>query len=463
MSSALEAIRQATLETPFEGELWLVGGAVRDELLGIPHEADFDLVLQGSSADLAKFLHKKKVSTIHPVTYERFGTAMVQVQDTQVELVTARSESYEGGSRKPQVEPATLEEDALRRDFTVNTLIRNLHTGELRDPLGRGLEDLKARVLRTPLDPEATFHDDPLRMLRAIRFRWKLGFEPVIGLYGAIKRESPRLKIISGERIRDELIKMLMHPTAADAMAELMDLGLFTQFAEELVPLVGIDQGDYHHLDAWDHSLLTLRGLIHSQGPASNSQPDIVLRLATFLHDIGKSETRSVDDKGRVHFYLHDAVGADIAERFLRRLKFPVDEIDQVKVFIRNHMRLTGTHKLSLPAARRLVRDLGDEVPRLLQLIEADRAAHRPGIRHPDLNQIRETLEKVQRETPQEKLDSPLQGGEIMELLNLEPGPQVGKWKNFLVEQVLEGFIEPGDKEGARSALLRAVAETSAS
>lgn len=457
MHPALEAIRQATEGTPFEGELWLVGGAVRDELLGIPHGADFDIVLQGSSKDLAKFLYKNRISQIHPVTYERFGTAMVQVQDSQIELVTARRESYEAGSRKPQVEPATLEEDALRRDFTVNTLMRNLHSEELKDPLGVGIEDLKAKILKTPLDPEATFHDDPLRMLRAVRFRWKLNFEPARGLYGAIQRESHRLRIISGERIRDELIKMLLQPTGADALQELMTLGLISQFAPEFEQLVGLEQGDYHHLDAWDHSLLVLRGVSRE-----GAQPDLVLRLAALLHDVAKPETHSIDEKGRVHFYGHEEVGAAIADKLLRRLKFPVDQIDTVKLLIRNHMRLTGAEK-RLPAARRLVRDLGDDLPRFLALIEADRAAHKPGIKHPDLKKIRETLEQVQRETPPQTLQSPLEGGEIMELLNLTPGPDVGKWKSFLTDQVLDGLVPPGDKVAAKAALLRAVAETSAS
>ena len=456
MHPALEQIRQATIGTPFEGQLWLVGGAVRDELLGIPHEADFDIVLVGSSEELAKFLYKKKISKIRPVTYERFGTAMIHVLDSQIELVTARRESYESGSRKPQVEPATLEEDALRRDFTVNTLLRNLHTGELKDPLGCGVDDLKKKLLKTPLDPVETFHDDPLRMLRAVRFRWKLGFEPAKGLYGAIKREAHRLKIISGERIRDELTKMLMHPTCADAMAELMDLGLLSQFAPEFEAMVGLEQGDYHHLDGWEHSLEVLRGVAKQPGAT------LELRLAALLHDIAKPETKSIDEKGRVHFFGHDQLGADMADRMLRRLKFSLDEIDRVKVLIRNHMRLTGMSKISMPAARRLVRDLGNDVPVLLDLVQADRAAHKDGIKHPGLDQIRETLEQVQLQTPQQVLESPLQGGEIMELLGLPPGPQVGKWKAFLTEQVLDGFIQPADKEAAKAALLRAVAESSA-
>src|SRR5579862_5904020 len=167
---ALTAIAQATKGTSFEGNLWLVGGAVRDELLGRGNHNDFDIVTRSSSAELARLLFDKGISKIAPVTYERFGTAMVDVHGTKIEIVTARKESYEPESRKPTVEPATLEEDAKRRDFTVNALLRNLHSGELYDPLGTGLADLNAGVLRTPLDPIETFFDDPLRMLRAVRF-----------------------------------------------------------------------------------------------------------------------------------------------------------------------------------------------------------------------------------------------------------------------------------------------------
>lgn len=454
MHPALEAIREATMGTPFEGELWLVGGAVRDELLGLPADQDFDIVLVGSSEDLARLLYDKRVSTIAPVIYERFGTAMVQVRGAQVELVTARKESYESGSRKPQVEPATLEEDARRRDFTVNTLMKNLHSGELLDPLGLGREDLQNRVLRTPLDPEATFHDDPLRMLRAVRFRWKLGFEPAKGLYGAIKRESHRLKIISGERIRDELTKMLSYPTAADALDDLMQLNLLEQFAPELPPMVGVDQGAYHHLDVWEHSLLALRNV---------GTEDLVLSLAALLHDVGKPETRFVDEQGKVRFFGHENIGAEMAERLLRRLKLPVKEIDQVRLLIRNHMRLTAIKDFSATAARRLVRDLGDQLPRLMRLIEADRAAHKPGVDHGDLPAVKALVAKVQAETPAETLESPLSGAEIMELLDVAPGPEVGKWKARLTELVLDGIITPEDKDGARAALLRAVAESSAS
>lgn len=453
MHPALEAIREATVGTPYEGGLWLVGGAVRDELLGIPHGADFDLVLCQPSNALARFLYESRVSSIPPVVYERFGTAMVMVRGTQIELVTARKESYADDSRKPDVQPASLEEDARRRDFTVNTLMRNLHSGELLDPLGRGLADLAARVLRTPLDPEATFHDDPLRMLRAVRFRWKLGFQPDQGLYEAVRREANRLQIISGERIRDEFVKMLLHPTAASAMRELMDLGLMVQFAPEIAPLVGLDQGEHHHLDAWEHSLSVLEDI---------KEPDLVLRLAALLHDVGKAQTRFVDEKGKVRFFGHETVGAKTAEKVLRRLKFSISDIEEVCDLIRNHVRLITAKPLTKPAARRLVRDMGPNLLRLVSLFEADRRAHAEQAQVHDLPAIRAELEKVATQTPAAVLDSPLDGAEIMRLLDIPAGADVGKWKKFLADKVLDGDLAPGDKDAGRSILLDAVAQTSA-
>jgi poly(A) polymerase len=440
MHPALTAIAEAVKGTPFEGDLWLVGGAVRDELLGIPHDNDFDLVTRGSAPDLAHLLRKKGLSTIPPVTYERFGTAMVRVHGTNIEMVTARKESYHEGSRKPEVQRASYEEDALRRDFTTNTLMRDLASGRLWDPIGNGLADLHAKILRTPLDPEETFRDDPLRMLRAIRFRWKLGFEPAPGLYSAIERSRERLGIVSHERIRDEFLKILTHPTAPDALGELMSLGLFEAIAPELIPMAGCTQGKWHHLDVWEHSLLVLRNVGHS---------DLILSLAALLHDVGKPECRSVDAKGDIRFFGHESVGASMAERILKNLRLPQADIDPVVLLVRNHMRLGSFAEFSTTAARRLIRDMGDQLDRLLQLVEADANALKSGVRTLDLRHIRERLAEVQMQTPRETLESPLSGTEIMQFLSLSPGRRVGEIKTLLTEKVLDGTLAPNDKHGA--------------
>jgi len=445
MNPALQAIRNATAGTPYEEKLWLVGGAVRDKILARPEPNDFDIVLQQDALPLANFLWEKDVSEIFPVAYPRFGTAMVRVQGTTIELITARKESYEEESRKPEVEPATLEEDALRRDFTVNTLLENLHTGELRDPLGSGIKDLQAKILRTPLDPKATFFDDPLRMLRAIRFKQQLGFEFAPGLREAIWDEADRLSIISEERIRDEWIKMLVLPGASDSMRELMETGLLEQFAPEFLDMVGVEQGTFHHLDVWDHSLLVL----DNAGPGN-----LNVALAALLHDVAKPSSRFIDEEGNTRFFGHESLGAEITWRMLHRLKFSNEQIEPVVRLVKNHMRLGSMPEFTPSAARRLIRDMDGEVDDLLRLVDADTRALRPGLKTLDLEPIKARLGEVVRATPRAALESPLSGDEIMELLHLEPGPEVGKIKNLLLDKVLEGELAPGDKEKARELIV---------
>lgn len=440
MHPAIQRIQIAIEGTKFEGDLYLVGGAVRDELLGLSHDNDFDLVTRGSAAELADLLYEKGASSITPVTYDRFGTAMVRVEGIEVELVTARRESYDSKSRKPTVEPATYTEDALRRDFTANTLMRNIGTGEVVDPLGSGLADLEARILRTPCDPDATFIDDPLRMLRAVRFRWKLGFEPAEGLYASIQRNVDRLKIISWERIRDELMKMLDHPTGPEALSDLMSLGLFQVIAPELVAMVDCEQGRYHHLDVWNHTLLVMKNAGAS---------DRTLTLAALFHDIGKPPTRSIDEQGNTRFFGHESVGATLTDEVLRRWKLPQREIDPVVRLVKNHMRLGHAPIFTASAARRILRDLGEDLDRLLELVDADCRALKPGVRIMDLSEIRVRLQEVQTATPHHVLESPLSGIEIMSLTGLPAGREIGRLKQLLTEKVLEGILRPDDKSTA--------------
>ncbi len=443
----LAKIAAATQDTAFENQLWLVGGAVRDELLGLPLKNDFDLVTTEGAPKLAQLLFDKGVTKSPPVVYTRFGTAMLHVEEVNVELITARKESYESESRKPDVEPATLEEDAERRDFTVNTLLLNLHTNELRDPLGMALDDLKSKVLRTPLDPVATFHDDPLRMLRAVRFRWQLGFEPAPGLYEAVTKTKGRLKIISAERIRDEFVKMLALETAADALKDLMNLGLFEVFAPELAAMADVEQGKYHHLDVWNHTRL----VVQNAGPG-----DLILTLAALLHDVGKPPTRMVDEKGNTRFFGHESVGAEMTREFMRRLKFSEKDVETVSRLVKNHMRLGSAPVFTPTAARRLIRDMDDDLERLLKLVEADASALKAGVRVFDLKAIRAQIEQVGTLTPRQTLESPLTGEEIMEIVGSPPGPEIGRLKHLLTEKVLDGELAPGDREEA-SRIIKAI------
>jgi len=444
--NAIAKIAEATRGTRWEGRLYLVGGCVRDEIMGNRPITDFDIVTEDSVDELAQFLREKGVSSIEPVFYPRFGTALIRVNDRNVELVQARRERYSPDTRKPQVAPAPLQEDALRRDFTINALMRNLHTGELHDFLGCALEDIQNSVLRTPLDPSETFRDDPLRMLRAVRFRWKLGLTPADGLYDAIRENRERLRIVSFERIRDELTKMLLHPTAAEALAELMDLGLLEQFWWEFRECVGVDQGAYHSQPLWEHLLDVVRAVA--------SEGDLILTLSALFHDVGKARTRSVDESGRVRFLGHERVGAQVARKMLLRLRFSKADSETVALLVANHMRL-GTMETFTPAAgRRLIRDLGDQLTRLLRLCKADAGALRPIPKPIPFDQIERVLQEVRSATKQSEFKSPLTGEEVMTLLGIGEGPEVGRWLRALEEAVMEGEVAPDDRDAARQWLL---------
>lgn len=447
----LDRVREALKGTEFEGRAWLVGGAVRDELLHRKVGNDIDIVVQGDAAKAADILWKKEVASIPPVTYPRFGTAMVQVDGATLEFATSRKESYSEESRKPNVEPATIEEDALRRDFTVNAIMEDLFTGEILDPLGKGRRDLERRILRTPLDPKQTFFDDPLRMLRAVRFSWQLGFDPAEGLYEAIEQEAERLKIISAERIREELTKMLHLADGHECLVDLMDLGLMKYIAPEFCDGVGMDQGPYHHLDVWSHTVEVV----------ANADPrDITLRLAALFHDVAKPKCRK-EEAGKTTFHGHDTEGEKMTREIMQRLKFSNDETDAVALLVLHHMRLLGTKDFTDTAARRILRDLKDQTERFMELCEADSAAHAPGVKRPDYDHIRDVLVRVAERTPHEKLDSPISGERIMEVTGIKEGEQVGKVKRHLSEMVIEGKLLHTDTEAAEKEAVRYVGNRS--
>lgn len=448
MNEVIEALRKATKGTKYEGRLFLVGGIVRDKLLGTTaDQEDVDIVLEGDASELASFLYEHGVAEHRPVTYPRFGTAMVTVLGRQVELVGARKESYDRKSRKPYTEPGTLRDDILRRDFTINTLLQNLHTGEILDLTGQARSDLEHRIIRTPRDPRITFEDDPLRMLRAIRFAVRLNFTIEPETYAAIRESAYRLKIVSAERIRDEFVKILMSENASRGLEMLRDTGLLDQFAPEISAMYGVTQNIYHIYDVWGHTLKTLESIPPNSG--------ITLRLAALLHDVGKPKTRTVDENGAVHFYHHQSVGAEIARRVLGRLRFPNSVIDEVAFLISMHLRVGEyDEQWSDAAVRRLIRDAGDRLEDLIRLTEADKAASNPAMPSVDINALRSRIESVRKQLSGSRIVSPLTGREIMELLNIESGPEVGRAKAFLEEQIVEGVLLPGDKAKAAELLL---------
>jgi poly(A) polymerase len=455
-NETLEMLRRATRGTEYEDRLFLVGGYVRDKLLGQPTATDdIDLVLEGDALAVAWLLFRKRAADHKPVEYPNFGTAMVHVRGAQVELVTARAETYRQGSRKPIVTPGTLQTDALRRDFTVNTFLENLHTGEILDPTGRGYADLASHVLRTPLDPVVTFTDDPLRMLRACRFAAKLGFDIASETHEAIRANAFRCNAehgISYERIRDELNKTLLAAGAGRGLELMRETRLLDQFAPELAALDGVTQNRFHLYDVWEHTLIALGNL-----PPDTS---LAVRLAVLLHDVAKPVTRAVDGAGEVHFYGHEEVGAQMARAILTRLRYANDEIEAVATLVRQHMRY-GAYSPSWTdaAVRRLIRAVGPYRHDLFTIARADiGACNTDDFPAADLESLSERMERLESEAHVTQASSPLTGQQIMERLGLSPGPLVGKIKDGLTDAVVAGDLAPDDTTGAER-MAREIAE----
>jgi poly(A) polymerase len=453
---ALTQIRDQTKNTQYQNNLFLVGGAVRDALLNREPKNDLDIVTELDAQALAQSLDKR--AQIYP----RFGTAMIRVANTNIELITARKESYDATSRKPHTEPASLLDDALRRDFTCNTLLLNIHTGELIDPLGTGLPDLQRHILRTPLNPAETFHDDPLRMLRAVRFKHQLGFENVENLAEALTQESHRLSIISQERIRDEFTKILLGPNPDIALQELLDFGLLHTWAPELEALVGVEQGKWHYADVWTHTLHVVRNatsLSTGERLSEGQNNDILnlnkstLLLAALLHDIAKPLTRSIDVNGQTRFFDHENVGAELSYTLCLRWRYSQETARDVSLLVKNHMRLSGIKKLSTPATRRIIRDLGTQLNNWIALIDADASALKKGVRKLDLTDLITKLAEVKTTQPKSNWTSPLTGEQIMQITGLPPSPEIGKLKSELENLVIEGQIPADDLEKAKDAL----------
>lgn len=421
------------------GECWLVGGAVRDDLLGLPPGPDVDVVVVGDATTVAQELYDAGLAEGPPVVYARFGTAMVKVDGVTVELATSRAESYTPGSRKPAVRAAPLEQDAQRRDFTVNALMRSAEDGRLLDLLGTGLDDLGSKLLRCPVDPATSFRDDPLRTYRAVRFAAQLGFRYAEGLPDAIRSCAVLARGLSRERVRDELSKILVLPSAGRALDDLLEFGLLDGLTTEFRAMRAVGVCRYHHLDAWAHTCQVVEAC----------PPDLVTRLAAWLHDVGKPKCHTVDAGGEHRFFGHEVAGAETALGLLRDLRYPGETVERVVRLVRGHMRLSHPETMGTPGYRRLVRDFGDDLPRLLDLVEADRSALRPGVVPQDLGPVRERLAAVGRESPAETLVSPLDGNEIKAALKIGDGPAVGAWKRALAEAVVNGELIPGDRQAA--------------
>ncbi|HEV2476711.1 MAG TPA: CCA tRNA nucleotidyltransferase [Candidatus Dormibacteraeota bacterium] len=406
---------------------WIVGGYVRDRLLGREHLNPDVVVEDGDALEVARRF-AELAGAPPPVTFERFGTAQVTLPGRLVEFVNARSESYAPDSRKPDVRRATLEEDLRRRDFTINTLLMDLD-GDIQDPLG-GRKDLGAKVLRTPTDPIRTFEDDPLRMLRAIRFAVQLDFELAPDLLPAMRRMKSRLAppVISAERIADELRKMLASDRPKLALELLDQAELLQVILPEIAACKGVAQTGFHTHDVFGHTLLTVEA----------TPPDLGLRLAAMFHDVGKPQTA----KGDGTFVGHEQVGAEIARAALARLRFSQKEIDAIATLVRLHLRpVFYRSDWSDGAVRRLARDAGPVLGRLMLLARADIAAS--AYPYPEkMDELQARLDKVLSERPS-RLAPLITGEDIMRIRGIGPGPEVGRIKQRLDDLVIDGEIPP--------------------
>jgi poly(A) polymerase len=416
---------------------WVVGGYVRDKVLGRPHPNPDIVVEDGRAGDLARRF-AELAGAPPPVIFERFGTAQVTVPGHIVEFVSARAESYPPDSRKPIVRPASLDEDLRRRDFTINTLLMDLE-GDIHDRLSRGHADLEAKILRTPAPPEQTFNDDPLRMLRAIRFAAELGFTLAPEIPPAMRRLRDRLAppVISAERIADELRKMLVTERPGLAFELLDQGGLLEVVLPELAACKGVAQGGYHTHDVFGHTVLTVNA----------TEPDLVLRLAALFHDVGKPVTATRDGA----FTGHEEVGATLAAGALARLRFSQKEIEAVAHLVRLHLRpVYYRSEWTDGAVRRLARDAGPQLGRLMALARADLAASAYPVPE-KLDELEERLKKVLNERPS-RMSSPIDGEDIIRVRGIPAGPEVGRLKARLAELVMEGEIA-ADRESVLSYL----------
>ena len=407
---------------------WAVGGYVRDRLLGRPH-AEIDVVVEdGKGPELAAHF-ARLTGSAPPVVFERFGTAQVMWQGRPIEFASARAESYEPDSRKPAVRPATIEDDLRRRDFTVNALLMDFE-GHVEDRLGTGLADLREGLLRTPLDPVATFNDDPLRMLRAIRFAAQLGFRLDPALLPAMRSLADRLRppMVSVERVNEELRKLLLSERPKLALELLDEGGLLPEVLPELAACKGVEQGGFHQYDVFGHTLEAV-----SKTPA-----DLVTRLAALFHDVGKPSTAAPDGS----FLAHEKVGAQMATAAMTRLRFSNALIERVSKLVLLHLRpVYYGSEWTDGAVRKLARDAAEDLGRLLDLARADIAAS--AYDQPEkLEELAARLETVRQERPS-RFRSPVTGEDLMRERGLPPGPEIGRLKSRLDELVLEGAIEP--------------------
>ena len=433
----------------FEMNVFAVGGYIRDLLLnGNGDHRDIDLTVVGDALVLAHQL-KQELGAKILVTYKRFETTMMEVSGYKLELVTARQEKYAPSSRQSFVKKASPESDLARRDFTINAMAVGLNKdswGTLYDPF-KGLEDLRNRIIRTPLSPQTTFEDDPLRILRAVRFAALLDFRIEQRTQAAIQRMAHLLASVAKERISDELLKMLMGSKPSKGLALMDRLGIMPHVLPELAEMKGVEQrSDFHHKDVFHHTLEVV-------DKTARVSDKLKLRLAALFHDVGKPSTKEFDDNVGWTFHRHDQVGAEMMEAIARRLRISKEVKSYIQKMIRLHLRpiFLASNEVTDTAIRRLIVQAGEDLDDLFQLSFADISSGNINLVQEQLKNLELVKERVALVRQKDKLlrfQSPVDGFKIMEVCKIPPGPVVGKLKAQIEEAILDGKI-PNDYQEA--------------
>lgn len=440
-------------------EAYVIGGYVRDAILGKPTK-DIDIVVVGSGIELAKTVAGKLGPGKKTHTFKRFGTAQIKHKGQEIEFVGARKESYRTDSRKPIVENASLMEDQQRRDFTINTMAIGLHRGgrgEFLDPFN-GMNDLENRLLRTPLDPQVTFEDDPLRMIRAIRFATQLQFSIQEETLQAIIQKRDRISILSQERITDEINKILLSDRPSTGFVLLESTGMLATIFPELMMMKGVETRDQQaHKDNFYHTLKVLDNIV----PETN---DLWLRWAALLHDIAKPRTKRFEKSIGWTFYGHEFLGSKMVPGIFKRLRLPLnDRMKYVQKLVALHLRpiVLAEDKVTDSAVRRLLFDAGDDIDDLMTLCEADiTSKSREKIRkyRKNFQQVRNKLKEIEEKDAIRNFQPPVSGNEIIEIFNIAPSEKVGIIKNAIKEAILDGKIR-NDHEEAMAYMLEIAAD----